>query len=196
MEKTFGMHCIPQKIIYFNILDSVLHAYTLLCNCRGGSKNEKCPVAIADLVLLYNAAQESLYGPVKNNRSAFDLFALCQGTKNVFVKFCGAHEQCPRLDLHDFRVIRADAAESDTYINVGGFLADSEWTTGKNHSRAKKVVMQFFDHHSLCHGYFTARHSFLNLWFWNIPIGLRCNVLPSLVDGDEQRIATRAPAML
>jgi hypothetical protein len=81
-----------------------------------------------DLVLLYNAAQEGLYCPVKNDRSAFDLFALCPGTKNGFVKFCEAHERL-RLNLNDFRVIRADAAEGDTYINVGGFLA--ECTTGK-----------------------------------------------------------------
>ncbi len=95
---------------------------------RVAVKNEKCPVAIADLVLLYNAAQEGLYCPAKNDRSAFDLFALCLGTKNGFVNFCKAHEQRLRLNLHDFRVIRADAAEGDTYINVGGFLA--EWTTG------------------------------------------------------------------
>ncbi len=58
--KTFGIQCIPQKILFFHILDSVSHAYTLLCDCRGGSKNEKCPVAIEDLVPLYNAAQEGL----------------------------------------------------------------------------------------------------------------------------------------
>ncbi len=78
---------------FFDILDSVSHAYTLLCYCRGGSKNEKCPVALADLVLSYNAAQEGLYCPVKNNRNEFDLFALCPGTKNGCVKFCKAHEQ-------------------------------------------------------------------------------------------------------
>jgi hypothetical protein len=101
----------------------------LLCDCRGGSKNEKCPVAIADLVLLYNSAQEGLYCPVKNDRSAFDMFALCPGTKNGFVKFCKARKQRLRINMHNFRVLRADAAEGDTYINVGGFLA--EWTTGK-----------------------------------------------------------------
>ena len=53
--------------------------------------------------------------------------------KNGFVKFCEAHEQRLRLNVHDFRVIRADAAEGDTYINVGGFLA--EWTTGEKHLR-------------------------------------------------------------
>jgi hypothetical protein len=61
---------------------------------------------------------------------------------------------------------------------------------------AMKLVMQFLGHHHLCHGYFTAPHSFLNLWFWIIPIRLSFNVWPSLVDGDEQRIATRVPAML
>ena len=81
---------------------------------RGGSKNKKCPVAIADLVLLYNTAQEGLYGPVKHDRSAFDLFALCPGTKNGFVKFFEAHEQRLRLNVHDFCVVRADAAEGDT----------------------------------------------------------------------------------
>ena len=60
---------------------------------------------------------------------AFDLFALCPGTKNGFVKFCKAHEQRLRLNLHDFCVIRADAEEGDTYNNVGRFL--SEWTKTK-----------------------------------------------------------------
>jgi hypothetical protein len=36
----------------------------------------------------------------------------------------------------------------------------------------------------------------MKLWFWNIPIRLSFNVWPCLVDGDEQRIATRVPAML
>jgi hypothetical protein len=128
-EKAFGINCIPQKILFFNILDSFSHAYTLLCECRGGTKDEKCLVAVADLVLLYKAAQEGLYGSLKNDRSAFDLFGLCLGTKNGFVKFYKAHEQRLRINLYNFRVIRADAAKGNTYINVGGFLA--EWTTGK-----------------------------------------------------------------
>jgi hypothetical protein len=66
----------------------------------------------------------------------------------------------------------------------------------KKYLRAMKLVMQFLDHHSLCLGYFMVLHSFLNLWFWNIPILLRFNAWPSLVDGDEQRIATRVLAML
>jgi hypothetical protein len=61
--------------------------------------------------------------------------------------------------VHDFRVIQADAAEGDTYINVGGFLA--EWTRGKK--ICMKLVMQFLDHHRLCHDYFMALHFYLNL---------------------------------
>ena len=82
--------------------------------------NEKCPVAIADLVLMY--------------------------TKPGFVKFCKAHEQRIRTLLPDFRVTRADADdEGDTYINVSGFLA--EWTKGKKNLRPLKLDMQFLDHH-------------------------------------------------
>jgi hypothetical protein len=66
----------------------------------------------------------------------------------------------------------------------------------KKDLRAMKLVMQFLDHHCLCHGYFMALHSFLNLWFWNIPIRLSFNAWPSLVDGDKQRIATRVQAMM
>ncbi len=80
-------------------------------------------------MLLYIAAQEGLSCHLKNDRSAFDLFALCPGTKNDCVNFSKAHEQRLRINLHNFRVIRADAAEGNFYINVGGFLA--EWTTGK-----------------------------------------------------------------
>ncbi len=71
-----------------------------------------------------------------------------------------------------------------------------EWTTGKKDLRAMKLFMQFLHHPSLCHGYFMALHSFLNLWFWNIPIRLSFNVWPSLVDGDEQGITTRVPTMM
>ena len=138
--KTFGIHFIPQKILFFHILHSVWMSH-LLCDCRGGTKNEKCPVAIAYLVLLYNAAQEGLYGPVKHDRSAFDLFALCLGTTNGFVKFCKAHEQRICINLHDFRVIRADAEEGDNYINVSGFL--TEWTKSKNR--------------------------WYRIWYWNLP---------------------------
>ncbi len=70
--------------------------------------------------------------------------ALCLGTKAGFVKACKAHEQ--RIFMHDFRVIRADADEGDTYINVGRFLA--EWTNTNKLLRAMKVDMQFLDHHS------------------------------------------------
>ncbi len=92
----------------------------LLYNRRGRTKSEKCPVAIADLVLLYNSTQEGLYCPNKNDRSAFDFFALCKGTKADFVNFCKAHKQRICILVHNFRVIRADAEEGDTYINVGG----------------------------------------------------------------------------
>jgi hypothetical protein len=107
---------------FLNLLDSVSHASTLLCNSRGGTKNEKCPVAIADLVLLYNAAQEGLYGPVKHDRSAFELVALYQGTKMGFSNFVKPTSNAFALTCRIFRVIRADAEEGDTYINVGGFL--------------------------------------------------------------------------
>ena len=109
------------------------------CYYRGGKTSEKCPVSIADLVLMYNAAQEGLHGPSKNDRSAFDLFSLCQGTKAGFIKFCKAHEQRIRTLLPDFRVIRANADdEGDTYINVSGFLA--EWTKARKNLRPLKLT--------------------------------------------------------
>jgi hypothetical protein len=122
------------------------------------------------------------------------LFALCLGTKNGFVKFCEAHEQRFRPNVHDFRVIRADAVEGDTYTLT---LADSLQNglqekrfagneTGYAVSRSPPPLSQLF------HG--TA--SFLNMWFWNIPIRLSFHVWPSLVDGDEHGIATRVPAMM
>ncbi len=44
------------------------------------------------------------------------MFALCLGTKNSSVKFCYAHEQRLRINLHNFRVIRADAAEGELVV--------------------------------------------------------------------------------
>jgi hypothetical protein len=95
---------------------------------------------------MYNAAQEGLYGPSKHDRSAFDLFALCPGTKSGFVKFCKAHEQRIRTLLHTVRVIRADATDQgDTYIHVSGFL--TEWSKSKKVLKSLKLDMQFLDHH-------------------------------------------------
>jgi hypothetical protein len=52
---------------------------------QGREANEKCPVEIADFVLLYNAEQEGLYGA--SDRSAFDLFELCPGIKSGLSNF-------------------------------------------------------------------------------------------------------------
>ncbi len=52
----------------------------------------------------------------KNDRSAFDLFALCPGIKSGFFKFCKAHELRIWTLLLTFRVIRADAEDEQNRI--------------------------------------------------------------------------------
>ncbi len=56
-----------------------------------GSEMRTVPLQSPILVLLYNAVQEGLYCASKYERSAFDLFALCLGTKSGFIKICKAH---------------------------------------------------------------------------------------------------------
>jgi hypothetical protein len=125
--KNFWYTLHSSKVLFFNILDSVSHAYTLLC--RGGSKNEKCPVASEDLVLLYNAAQEGLYVLFKMIGVHLTCLLYVRAQKMVLSNFVKLTSNAFALTCMLRRVIRADAAEGDTYINVGGFL--SEWTTGK-----------------------------------------------------------------
>ena len=60
--------------------------------CRGGK--DKCPVAIADLVLLHNKAQE---GIAKTDRLGFDIFNGIAEVKAQWLKYCKPYEK--RLDL-------------------------------------------------------------------------------------------------
>ncbi len=85
-----------------------------------------------------------LYGPVKHNRSAFDLFVLCLGSTNGFVKFCKAHEQRLRLNLHDFRVIRADAEGVTLTLTLADSLLNG--LNREEKMRPMKIDMQFLNH--------------------------------------------------
>ena len=43
-------------------------------------------MAISDFVLMYNQAQEGLYGPSKNDRTAYDFHSELRGMKQTFVE--------------------------------------------------------------------------------------------------------------
>ena len=118
--------------------------------CRGGK--DKCPVSIADLVLLYNRAQE---GIAKNDRLGFDGIA---DVKAQWLKYCKPYEK--RLDLPpccEFRTISVVEDES-TDVMVPGFIIDPK-AKGKQKTGSIKANLQFLQNHKELymelHRYFT-----------------------------------------
>ncbi len=53
---------------------------------RGGKGNAKCPIAVADLVLLYNKCMEGQYSKV--DVLSFDLYKSCPQLKAQFALYC------------------------------------------------------------------------------------------------------------
>ena len=91
----------------------------LLFSLCSGSR-DKYPVAIADLVLLYNKAQE---GIAKIDRLGFDIYNGIADVKAQWLKYCKPYEK--RLDLlvAMFRTIPVVEDES-TDVMVPGFIVD------------------------------------------------------------------------
>ena len=108
--------------------------------CRGGK--DKSPVAIADLVLLYNKAQE---GIAKNDRLGFDIFNGIADVKAQWLKYCKPYEK--RLDLlvATFRTIPVVEDES-TDVMVPGFIVDPK-IKGSKRIGSIKVNLQFLQNH-------------------------------------------------
>ena len=108
--------------------------------CRGGK--DKSPVAIADLVLMYNKAQE---GIAKNDRLGFDIFNGIADVKAQWLKYCKPYEK--RLDLlvATFRTIPVVEDES-TDVMVPGFIVDPK-IKGSKRIGSIKVNLQFLQNH-------------------------------------------------
>ena len=75
------LHCV------FRLKIGFFHFLVVSLRCRGSNKaTEKCTMAISDFVLMYNQAQEGLYGPSKNDRTAYDFHSELRGMKQTFVE--------------------------------------------------------------------------------------------------------------
>ncbi len=114
--------------------------------CRGSSKSqEKCPIRIADLVLLHNKATE---GQAKHDPIGFDLFDGIASVKVNFIKFCKRFEQRLRTLVPTHRIILV-VEEYSTDINVPGFIP-APGAKGKAAKLAPlKVSLQFLEHHKM-----------------------------------------------
>ena len=131
---------IPQQILAFSFSEC-----WFCSRCRGGPKaNEKCPVAISDLVLLYNQAQEGLFGACKNDRTVFDFYAALPGMKMQFIKYCKVFETRLRSLVTSPRVIPV-VEDDPTDMSIPGFLPD--WKSKKPKAVSLKVELQFLEHH-------------------------------------------------
>mmetsp|Transcript_18897 Transcript_18897/g.39834 ORF Transcript_18897/g.39834 Transcript_18897/m.39834 type:complete len:89 (+) Transcript_18897:1259-1525(+) len=54
---------------------------------EGGKANDKCPITIADLVLMHSRYMEGLYGSSKNGILTFDFYAGMSTLKPQLIKY-------------------------------------------------------------------------------------------------------------
>ncbi len=85
---------------------------------RGGKGQAKCPIDIADLVLLKNKCMDGQYG--KGDLLTFDLYNVCPTLKAPFAKYCKVCEQRLRSLVPDYRVTPVNE-EQPTKLEVAGF---------------------------------------------------------------------------
>ncbi len=76
---------------------------TLFFLYRGGKGPTKCPISIADLVLLYTKFMEGQY--CTGDILTFDLYKSSSSLKPQFVRYCKAFEQRLHSLVPDYRVI-------------------------------------------------------------------------------------------
>ena len=122
------------------------HHFLILLSflCRGNKI--KCPVAIADLVLLYNKAQE---GIAKTDRIAFDIYngiADVSDVKAQWLRYhCKPYEKHLGLLVATLRTIPVVEDES-TDVMVPGFTIDPKVKGNKRNGRIK-VELRFLQNH-------------------------------------------------
>ena len=166
--------------------------------CRGSAKaSEKCPIAIADLVLMYNRAMEGLYSKI--DPITFDFYAGFPGTKPQFLKYCRVFERRLCSLVQSPRVIPV-IEDHCTSLDVAGFI--TEWKgKGKNTLHSLKIELQFLEHHKMqfldLHRELAkieyspqseaALQNFKTLLLLEIPLLLGCDVdwAPARSAGDE-----------
>ena len=108
--------------------------------CRGG--NGKCPVAIADLVLLHNKASDA---QAKKDPIAVDVFDKIPDAKREFLKFCKPFEARLRRNVKTHRVI-PQVEEQTMDIMIPGFIVDKS-ARGAKRLGPSKINLQFLEHH-------------------------------------------------
>ncbi len=74
---------------------------------KGGKGNAKCPIALADLVMLYNKCMERQYG--KGDPLSFGLYETCPQLKAPFTKYCKVFEHRLRSLVPESRVSRSSS---------------------------------------------------------------------------------------
>jgi hypothetical protein len=102
--------------------------YGIGCDRGSTKQNEKCPVQIADLVLIHNYIMDSLSKPDKDINEDFNFWALVPSLKDSYLKFCKVFETRIRVVLADYRVISQDEEQATT-VKVKGVI--QQWVTRK-----------------------------------------------------------------
>ena len=133
--------------IEYNLIRSGFPDFLWCClRRRGGNRvSDKCPVAIADLVLMYNRCMDGLYGASKTDILSFDFFATMPEMKTQFTKYCKPFEKRLCSLVTSYRVIPVNEEQSTT-LDITGFI--TEWRgKGKSTIGIIKLDLQSLEHH-------------------------------------------------
>ncbi len=99
-----GTHEQLQLLACIFLLYEILNGITDLQQLRRpGKGNSKCPIAIADLVMLYNKCMEGQYG--KGDPLSFNLYKICPQLKTPFIKHCKVFEHLLRFLVPEYSVL-------------------------------------------------------------------------------------------
>ena len=92
------------------------------------SPTEKCPVQIADLVLLHNVIVEAINKPANEINDKYDFWNAARRLKAPYLKYCNLYQNRVRVALADYRVI-PDEEEGSTSAKIKGMVL--EWKSRK-----------------------------------------------------------------
>ena len=123
----------------------------LFVSFRGGAKGEeKCPVAISDLVLIHNCVQEALTKTdAQVNNPNFNLWSLCSDLQMPYTKWSKAYKKRVENMLAEERILPESGKTEDhcTDVVVEGFV--DPWRRGTKSSnqelKSKTIETQFLN---------------------------------------------------
>ena len=133
---------------FISASNHIFFSLNLECNRGAKSPTEKCPVQIADLVLLHNVIVEAINKPANEINDKYDFWNAARQLKAPYLKYCNLYQNRVRVALADYRVI-PDEEQGSTSAKIKGMVLEwkSRKTLAKQEMGEMTLELQFLEHH-------------------------------------------------